>query len=210
MQPTFEKINSPYFLNLRKNLVWWQQANCSKEVECLITHGVQADYPLPMNLSRHPCVRSQEETKLAWETIQEYLEVGAVREISEQQVKHLIPWFVIKKGDKLRLITDCREINGYLQPKPFRLENWSEIFPFLRKGMWACKIDLKHAYFHLGLAENLKPYTCIQIEDTFFQFQAACFGLSPLPQAWQTVMKTFLKNGDLKAFYVGCIWMIYC
>ena len=48
---------------------------------------------------------------MAWETIQEYLEVGALKEIPLHQAKHLIPWFVIKKGEKLRLITNCKEIN---------------------------------------------------------------------------------------------------
>ena len=131
---------------------------------------------------------------MAWETIQEYLEVGAIKEIPLHQAKHLIPWFVIKKGEKLRLITNCKELNNYLEPKPFSLENWPEIFHYLRKGMWAAKIDLKHAYFHLQLAERLKPYMCIQVEQKVFQFQAACFGLSTLPQQWQSVMKVFLKK----------------
>jgi len=111
-----------------------------------------------------------------------------------QKAKHLIPWFVTKKGEKLRLITNCKEINQYLEPKPFRLENWPEMFLFLRKGMWAAKIDLKHAYFHLGIADTLKPYICIQVREKVFQFQAACFGLSTLPQQWQSVMKVFLKK----------------
>ena len=131
---------------------------------------------------------------MALESIQEYLDVGALKEISLQQAKHLIPWFVIKKGEKLRLITNCKELNNYLDPKPFRLENWQEIFPSLRKGMWAAKIDLKHAYFHLQLADSLRPYMCIQVQQKVFQFQAACFGLSTLPQQWQSVMKVFLKK----------------
>ena len=55
-------------------------------------------------------------------------------------------------------------------------------------------MDLKHAYFHLGIADALKPYLCIQVEEKPFQFQAACFGLSTLPQQWQSVMKVFLKK----------------
>jgi hypothetical protein len=100
---------------------------------------VAATYALPSSLSLHPCFRNQEETNLAWETIKEYLDVGAIKEIPLQQAKHLIPWFVIKKGEKLRLITNCKELNNYLEPKPFRLENWPEIVPYLRKGMWEAK-----------------------------------------------------------------------
>ena len=80
-----------------------------------------------------PCIRNQTETQLAWETIQEYLEVGAIKEIPLQRAKHLIPWFVIQKGEKLRLITNCKELNYYLETKPFRLENWPEMFPYLRR-----------------------------------------------------------------------------
>ena len=60
--------------------------------------------------------------------------------------------------------------------------------------MWAAKIDLKHAYFHLSLADQLSPYICIQVREKVYQFKAACFGLSTLPQAWQSVMKVFLKK----------------
>ena len=35
---------------------------------------------------------------------------------------------------------------------------------------------------------------CIQVEQKVFQFQAACFRLSTLPQQWQSVMKVFLKK----------------
>jgi transcriptional regulator of met regulon len=92
------------------------------------------------------------------------------------------------------------------------LENWAEIFPVLRKGMWAAKIDLKHAYFHLGIAEELKPYICIQVQEKVFQFQAACFGMSTLPQAWQSVMKVFLKKwrkaGILSWIYLDDILVV--
>ena len=59
--------------------------------------------------------------------------------------------------------------------------------------MWACKIDLKHAYFHLGLSEGLKPFIRMNVGERIFQFKAACFGLNTLPQQWQSVMKVFQK-----------------
>jgi transcriptional regulator of met regulon len=182
-----------FHYRLRNHIKWWEQ-HSSKEVLQLIRAGVTASLPLPPKLSGRPCIRSKEETKMALEALKDYISVGAVKEINPSQAKHLIPWFVIKKGEKLRLITDCREVNHYLEPKPFRLENWKEIFPYLRKGMWAAKIDLKHAYFHLGIAETLKHYICIKVEDKVFQFQGACFGMSTLPQQWQSVMKVFLKK----------------
>ena len=131
----------PFFQRLRDNLSWWVKAHATQEVLALIREGVPILHPIRGNLSTRPCVRSQEETNLAMETVQEYLEVGALREIHRSQAKHLIPWFVIQKGDKLRLITDCRELNRFLEPRPFKLEGLQEIFPTLRKDMWAAKVD---------------------------------------------------------------------
>ena len=125
----------PFYLRLRRSLSWWQQHNKNPQVMGLINNGVSAAHALPSKLSMVPCKRSQSETSLAWETVQEYLEVGALKEVKIHQAKHLIPWFVIQKGEKLRLITNCKEINQYLEPKPFRLEIWPEMFAFLRKGM---------------------------------------------------------------------------
>ena len=99
LPPTPEVTRLPFFQNLRENISWWQNIKCSKEVLKLITQGVQADHQLPKQLSMRKCLRTQGETQLAWETIQEYLEVGALKEISPHQARHLIPWFVIQKGE---------------------------------------------------------------------------------------------------------------
>ena len=114
------------------------------------------------------------------------MEVGAVIKDPPGITRHLIPWFVIAKEEhgkeKLRLISDCRTINNYFQPHHFKMDHWKNIFPFLQKGMWAAKIDLKHAYFHLGLAKELQPYFRMEVAGNIYQFQGACFGLNTLPQ----------------------------
>jgi hypothetical protein len=78
--------------------------------------------------------------------------------------------------------------------------------------MWAAKIDLKHAYFHLGLAAHLQPYFRLKVGENIFQFQAACFGLNTLPQLWMEVMKVFQKlwrkKGILCFIYLDDILII--
>ena len=66
--------------------------------------------------------------------------------------------------------------------------------------MWAEKKNLEHAYFHLGIADQLKEYICIQVAGKVFQFQGACFGMSTFPQQLQSVMKVFLKMWRAQGF----------
>ena len=48
--------------------------------------------------------------------------------------------------------------------------------------MWCAKIDLKHAYFHLGLSDQLREFVDLEVGENVYDFQAAAFGLSPLPK----------------------------
>ena len=138
------------------------------------------------HLQLRPCLRSCADQTAALQVLEEYKEVGAVEEVSLQGTQFLVPWFVIKKsegeGQKLRLDSDCREINQQLQSQHFKLDHWQHIFPVLKKAMWACKKDLKQAYFHLGLSEGPKPFIRMNVGDRIFHFKAACFGLNTLPQ----------------------------
>ena len=108
--------------------------------------------------------------------------------------------FDLKKpeGDsfKDRLICDCRKINQFSEPKPFRLDHLQNIFPYLRKGHWASKIDFKDAHFHLPLGQDLKPYVHLQVGEEIWEFQAACFGLSRLPQKFMSLMRVSKKYGE--------------
>ena len=133
------------------------------------------------------------------------MEVGAVRELlcppsvptqlflAQENIRHLVPWFVISKTEgtsvKHRLITDCRELNKHFQCPPFRMEHLGQIFPFLRPGMWAAKIDLKHAYFHLPVSKGLQKYLVLKVGDRYFQVLGAPFGLNVLPYLWTQTMK---------------------
>ena len=188
----------PFFLRLRMREEWWAQ-HAPPQVQQLILKGVPVDWllPQPPVLRIHPCQRSVEDQEAALLVLEEYQQVGAVRQVSMADTKFLVPWFIVRKpegaGVKSRLIADCRQINQFLEAKHFRLDHWKQIFPALRKGMWACKVDLKHAYFHLGLAPALRPFVRLNVGHQVFEFQAACFGLNQLPQLWMSVMKVFQK-----------------
>ena len=123
----------PPFLRLREKVQWWQAAGATTEVLSTITRGVEADWPEPL-LTWHPSIRSREDQESALEVLSEYLTIGAAKRVSLEGTKFLVPWFVLKKEEngkqKLRLISDCRKLNGFLHPKHFKLDHWRDIFPF--------------------------------------------------------------------------------
>jgi hypothetical protein len=187
----------PPFQRLRMCISWWEKY-APQFVLNLISKGVEPMFP-KINLPRKEQKKSKEENELATKVMMEYVEAKAAREIQMAGTKYLVPWFVIRKmeangKEKLRLISDCREVNKVLNPPRFKLDHWKDIFPQLEKGMWATKVDLKNAYFHLQLSEAIKPYIRMKIGEKIFQMEGACFGLSTLPYLWMEVMNVFLKK----------------
>jgi hypothetical protein len=182
----------------------------------LITEGVQPGWVSPPVLPWIQRDKSVPEVRQAERILQEYLEIGAVDQVSPKQARFLVPWFVISKREgakeKLRLISDCRLINEHMEARHFKMDHWGKIFPFLRKSTWAAKIDLKNAYFHLGLSEALKEFLVLKVGEKYYQFQGAAFGLSTLPQLWMMLMKTFSrlwrKKGILCFIYLDDILLI--
>ena len=194
-----------FFQELRLKLPWWQKHCQDQDLISIIKTGVPG-WVKPPTLSVRRQVHPPQELEAARQILQEYWEVGAVQKVSDADTKYLIPWFIITKKegqkDKVRLICDCRELNQGLHPKKFRLDHIQNIFPVLRKGLWAAKIDLKHAYFHLGLSEQLKKYVRLQVGQDIWQFEAACFGLSTLPEIWMKLMKPLQRIWRQKGMLV--------
>ena len=116
---------------------WWQAQEGSEAATRLIASGVGSEWPSPPLIIKLPSstgVALEKEDQVLT-ILQEYQEAGAVRELEGweiPQVKYLIPFFIIEKkemdgSNKIRLITDCRELNQFLQPKPFKLDQLQQI-----------------------------------------------------------------------------------
>ena len=94
---------------------------------------------------------------------------------------------------KHRFITDCRALNQFLEPKQFKLDHLHTIFPYLKKGWVAAKVDLKDAYFHMSLSSTLSQFVRVQVGDVEWEFLTACFGLNTLPQLFMQLVQVLEK-----------------
>ena len=116
----------PLFERLRLRITWWE-AHAPLEVLHLITKGVVPNWDKEPVLPWREQGTNPQQVEEATNILQEYLAVGAVKPVEMDGTQYLVPWFVIarKDGDKVkrRLISDCRDINRFLTPKKFRLEN---------------------------------------------------------------------------------------
>ena len=163
---------------LRAYISWWC-SNAARRLVNILQHGVFPHLSLPSFVVGAWVVHSVEELAFAREVIQEYLSLGAVEPCSLCGLRFSVPWFVLSKVEpsgsiKRRFITNMRPINKFIACSPFKLDHWGIVFPMLRKGMYAAKVDLSHAYFHIPLSSNVARYIGVEVDGSCYRFRSQC------------------------------------
>ena len=207
MFPLQPQSTLPFYLRVRQSLPWWQQnASQDRQLLQILSERLNPSLPDLCHLQEEVQCHTPADLQAAQQVLEDYARVGAVKEVPPDSDQFLVPWFIIRKqeetGEKVRLISDCRQLNLNLCPPKFRLDHLQNIFPVLKKGLFAAKIDLQHAYFHLGIHPSKRKYFRHQVGEKIWEFQAACFGLSILPELWMRVMKPLQKLWRAKGLLV--------
>ena len=134
----------------------------------------------------------QEEILLKF--IPEWIKRGIVMEFFHPIPLHFSRVFSVPKGESdWRPIIDLSPMNKLLKRARFRMEDLGKVAKSLSPGLWAVKLDLKEAYWHLFLALHVIKYFGFALGRRIFAFLVLPFGLSPAPWLFTRVMKPVKK-----------------
>ena len=114
---------------------------------------------------------------------------------------------VPKDGGKWRPIIDLSDLNKRLKKRSFKMEDLKSVVKLIRPGMWAVKLDLKDAYFHVPLHPliwNLFKFVLRKKGKlrSFF-FKRLPFGLTIAPWAFTRILAPLKKILRLKNIIIS-------
>ena len=126
---------------------------------------------------------------------------GHVSEIEPEDAKCVTSIFLVeKKPDpenpqgSSRPCTNLKLVNRFIHVTYFSLPTLREILPYLKKGYYACKLDLKSAYFHMPIAKRDAPWLAFRHRGRVFKWDCLPFGLNIAPREWQRMMLPVLSH----------------
>ena len=90
--------------------------------------------------------------------------------------------------EEKRLILNLQNVKMWVLTEHFDQLTLGRVLPYLRRGQWACVIDLKGAYNHLPLAEET-----FATEKFGISVSLCHFGLKCAPREWQWMMTPILN-----------------
>ena len=98
--------------------------------------------------------------------------------------------FPIPKGaGGHRLVMDLSELNKFIFCPKFKMSNHDTLRKWLNFPSWLTCIDIKDAYLHIPIRENLHKFLEIPCNSKLFFFHALPFGLAPAPWLFAAIMK---------------------
>ena len=101
--------------------------------------------------------------------------------------------FLVRKATgEWRPIIDLSSLNVFVHCPSFTMETPRSILRALQQGQWLTSLDLKDAYFHIGIHPADRRYLRFCHNGTAWQFTVLPFGLSTSPRVFTKILKPVL------------------
>ena len=173
-------------LLMRQRLNAWETITRDKVLLTAIQRGVRAPIQcIPQPNDKR--TRTRDNTDLAT-TIGDYLEAGVISRLDPTQTAKTKYWVPIfgrpkKDSDKVRMITDLRDLNQCHTIERHRPQTWHQVCKLLReeRGQWALTLDLKGYFHHLGIHPKTRRWMRFKHNGQGYQIEAMPFGWSMSP-----------------------------
>lgn len=151
-------------------------------------------------------VSAMEREKIRRE-IKKLLLKGAIEECEECEGQFCSPYFLVPKADgSSRFIFNLKELNKFINPPHFKLEDIRSALGLVSPGDYLGTLDLKDAYFLVPIYSKHKKFLRFRFQGRLYQFSVLPFGLCSSPYIFTKIMKPVLNklrlDGALLVLYL--------
>ena len=123
------------------------------------------------------------------QSVQELRNKGAIKPAPLTPGFYSRLFLVTKVTGEWRPIIDLSSLNVLVHCPSFTMETPRSILGALQQGQWLTSLDLKDAYFHIGINPADRRYLRFCHNGTAWQFTVLPFGLSTSPRVFTKILK---------------------
>lgn len=120
---------------------------------------------------------------------------GIIQECLPVKDQFISRIFLIPKTDgSNRLIINLKELNGFIDPVHFKLEDGRTVLKLLFKHCLMSSIDIKDAYYLIPIHKNYRKYLRFYFNKKILEFTCLPFGLCTAPFVFTKIMKPIISS----------------
>lgn len=122
----------------------------------------------------------------------------------------LSQFFLIEKtSGGMRFILNLKDLNYFLSPPHFQLEDWRMVIQLMVQDSWMATIDLEDAYLLVPISPRSRRFLRFQWRSVTYEFAALPFGLSTAPYIFTKILKPVLARLRNEGF-CSVVYLIFC
>ena len=87
------------------------------------------------------------------------------------------------------MILNLKSLNEFIPYHHFKMDTFENTINLVTKDMFMASLDLRHAYYSVGLAEEIQRYFRFLWEGKVYQYTYCLNGLACLPRMCTKMMK---------------------
>ena len=180
--------------SLSKCSQYWLEIGAPAFIVQWITKGVPLifkEQPCPFHLNNH--VLNEKERTFVQEEIKSLLNCGAIEKCD------FIPNFVSpigcvpKKGGKLRMIVDLRQLNKYCEIPKFSQEDIRCALSLVSSDDYMITCDLKSGFHHVPLDSDYQNYITFCWNGVYYKWKVIPFGLCLSPYYFCKIVRSVIQ-----------------
>lgn len=118
-----------------------------------------------------------------------------------------------KNSDKLRVILNLKKLNKFVKYNHFKMETLDCVLQLVMRNDWFVSIDLTDAYFSIPIANSSRKYLKFLWNNTLYQYNVLCFGLSSAPRVFtkctKPIIAHFREQGFRLSIYIDDLILMH-
>ena len=162
----------------------WVSITDDQWVLSTVRNGLLIDFVSQPSQDRLPrdVVMSEREQSICDAEVAAMIDKGAIKEVTDGSKGFVSSFFCVpKKVEGDRPIANMKGLNACIRYEHFKMESLDSVRYLIQQGDWLVKLDLKDAYFVVGVHPSHKKYMRFFWRGRIFEFCCMAFGLAPAP-----------------------------
>ena len=129
------------------------------------------------------------------------LNKGAITVTSPSADQFLSRFFLIEKtSEGMRFILNLKDLNCFLSPPHFQLEDWRMVTQLMTQDSWMVTVDLEDAYLLVPISPKSRRFLRFQWRGVTYEFAVLPFGLSTAPYIFTKILRPVMAHLRRKGF----------
>ena len=166
----------------------------------------------PYNTKRSQSTFSAEESAIIDSEVAKLLSKNIIETTDHTPYEVISNIFIRPKKDGgHRLILNLKGLNQFVTYHHFKMETLQSMIRLVEKNCYMASLDLKDAYYMVGVSPSHRKYLRFMWKDVLYQFTCLPNGLSSCPRKFTKLLKPPLtelhKKGHISASYIDYLYL---